>query len=417
MLLSLLPDIARRVLMQIAAASAARSWRTMLVGGTVRDLLLGLPGGDLDVVIEGDAIALAESLAAAHHGEALTHAAFGTAVLTLPTEAGPLSVDLITARSERYAAPATLPIVQPGTLSDDLLRRDFTINTLALLLDAGGEQVIDVCGGRADLSAGVLRVLHTGSFVDDPTRILRGVRLAARLSADTGRAFSFDPDTAAFARAALEAGMFERTSPQRLVNELVLLLHEPAPERAILLLDALGALPHLGLPGWHPAQTAQFVQARQAAFADAELDHVLVALALLPHPAAVHAALIERYRPTIAMTKLIRSLAPAQAALATLAAAPPSRVEQTLAAYPLATVRALQIAADAPLAAQAAHYCDILRHTAPLLTGDDLRRLGYAPGPQFRTLLAAVRAAQLDGRIATRAAAEAWLRESSGNSV
>jgi tRNA nucleotidyltransferase (CCA-adding enzyme) len=163
-------------------AEAAGTTPLYLVGGAVRDLLLGRERSDVDVAVEGDALALARRL----DGEASEHERFGTATVRLDG----LEVDLAGTREERYESPGALPEVRPASLAEDLARRDFTINAMAVPL-AEPEDLIDPHGGRADLDAGRLRVLHPGSFRDDPTRALRAARYSARfgleLEAETER--------------------------------------------------------------------------------------------------------------------------------------------------------------------------------------------------------------------------------------
>src|SRR3954447_10430159 len=157
-----------------ALEGLAPAW---LVGGAVRDLLLGAASVDLDVAIEGDAREVARELAARLGGEAVEHERFGTATV----RADALTVDLASPRRESYAHPGALPEVEPAPLDEDLARRDFTVNAMAAALDSErlGE-LRDPHGGRGDLEAGVIRVLHPKSFIDDPTRLLRAVRYEAR---------------------------------------------------------------------------------------------------------------------------------------------------------------------------------------------------------------------------------------------
>src|SRR5437763_10234033 len=178
-----------------------------LVGGAVRDLLLGRGTVDLDVAIEGDARAVARELAGRLGGEAKEHDRFGTATV----RAGDLTVDLATTRRETYAEPGALPEVEPARLGEDLARRDFTINAMAASLGAAAlGELVDPHGGREDLEAGVIRVLHPGSFTDDPTRLLRAVRYEARFG------FRMDPETERFARAAIAAGTPSTVSGARI---------------------------------------------------------------------------------------------------------------------------------------------------------------------------------------------------------
>ena len=148
-----------------------------LVGGPVRDLLLGVPLRDLDVSIERDATALAAVLAEELGAKLTIHRRFGTATLTLSGE----HVDLVTARKEVYPRPGALPKVSPGTIIDDLARRDFSVNAIALPLSAARSGVVDPHGGADDLERRIIRTLHSASFVDDPTRMMRAVRYERRL--------------------------------------------------------------------------------------------------------------------------------------------------------------------------------------------------------------------------------------------
>lgn len=186
-----------------------------VVGGAVRDALLGHPSYDLDLVVEGDVPAFAERLAGRLGGRVQTHPAFGTAEILY--EGG--EIDVATARAETYPEPAALPQVRPATLDDDLARRDFTINAIAASLrreDFG--RLVDPHHGRADLAARTIRVLHGKSFVDDPTRIFRAIRYENRLG------FRMDPETERLAREGM-AGV-SRLSNERVREELVALLSE-----------------------------------------------------------------------------------------------------------------------------------------------------------------------------------------------
>ena len=194
-----------------------------LVGGAVRDLLLEDPRGDVDVVVEGDAAALARAL----DGDPIEHERFATAKATV----NGLAVDLARARSETYSRPGALPDVRPATLAEDLARRDFTINAMAIPLQ-GQPRLIDPHGGSADLAAGLLRVLHERSFRDDPTRALRAARYAARLG------FALEAGTEAMLRGA-DLGT---VSADRRRAELARLAAERAAVRGFELLREWGLL-------------------------------------------------------------------------------------------------------------------------------------------------------------------------------
>jgi tRNA nucleotidyltransferase (CCA-adding enzyme) len=192
-----------------------------LVGGAVRDLLQGRDRADLDLVVEGDAVDVADRLG----GAAVSHDRFATAKVELDGR----EFDLATARAESYPRPGALPEVREATLADDLARRDFTINAMAIPLHREAE-LIDPHGGRADLESGLIRILHPGSFVDDPTRALRAARYAARFG------FALEPETERLARSA----DLSTASEDRVEAELVKLASEPQARRGFELLDRWG---------------------------------------------------------------------------------------------------------------------------------------------------------------------------------
>jgi len=220
-------------LLGAVAALGDRADGVYLVGGTIRDLLLGEPSFDVDIAVEGDAIAFARELAQALGGRVTPHEKFGTAVVQYGDDD---RMDVVTTRTEFYDAPGALPTVERAGLREDLLRRDFTINAMAVSLAAGDfGRLVDPHGGRADLEAGVLRVLHNLSFVDDPTRIFRAVRYEARYG------LRLDDHSARLARSCIEMGLVGDLSSARLRDELVALLEDSGAVDGILRLGALGA--------------------------------------------------------------------------------------------------------------------------------------------------------------------------------
>jgi tRNA nucleotidyltransferase (CCA-adding enzyme) len=206
-----------------------------LVGGMVRDLLLGRPNEDVDLVVEGSGITFGEALADAVGGRSHPHAPFLTAVVTLPDGH---KVDVASARTEFYRTPAALPEVATSLIRQDLYRRDFTINSLAIAMSGSRHgELIDFFGGRKDLQRKEIRVLHSLSFIDDPTRAIRAVRYARRLG------FTISPDTRNLIDTAIQERVFDRLSGQRLRRELEHLLDEPHPTPSLALLAELGLLP------------------------------------------------------------------------------------------------------------------------------------------------------------------------------
>jgi tRNA nucleotidyltransferase (CCA-adding enzyme) len=208
-----LPLATLPLLGRVGAVAAGRGVAVCLVGGTVRDLLLGRPLRDVDLLVAGDAGLLAQAAALGTSLQVRAHARFGTARLWDPGTGATL--DLASARQERYRQPGALPVVQPASLAADLTRRDFSINAMALPLRADGVgELLDPHGGRLDLQRKLVRVLHPGSFLDDPTRAYRAVRLGVRLG------FRPHPSTSRWLREAVAAGAVARLSPARLAAEL-----------------------------------------------------------------------------------------------------------------------------------------------------------------------------------------------------
>ncbi len=220
-------------LFEAVQAASEGAGGVYLVGGTVRDILLGEPGFDIDIAVEGDAIAFARALAKVLRGRVRTHEKFGTAVVSWGKGE---RVDVVTARSEFYDAPGALPTVEQATIRDDLFRRDFTINAIAASLRGGDfGRLADPFGGRRDLAARTIRVLHNLSFIEDPTRLFRAVRYETRYG------FRMDERTERLARACVEMGLVGDLSGARLREELVAILEDAQPGRGLARLGELGA--------------------------------------------------------------------------------------------------------------------------------------------------------------------------------
>lgn len=229
--LNSLPKDIRDLIYLARDVAVAKRVRAFLVGGFVRDLILDVPNYDLDIVIQGDGLLFASELARRLNVRLITHRRFGTATLITPKK---IKLDIATARIEAYSEPATLPLVCPGAIGEDLARRDFTINALAIDLGADNfGKVVDFYQGRQDLKAGIIRILHDLSFIDDPTRIIRAVRFEQRFR------FRIEPHSLRLLKGAAKMGMLKLLSPHRLRDEIILILKEPAALRCILRLNRL----------------------------------------------------------------------------------------------------------------------------------------------------------------------------------
>jgi len=221
-----------RPIIEAVATLGDRAEGVYIVGGTLRDILLGEENFDIDIAVEGDAIAFARSLASALGGRFTPHDKFGAAIVSYGDDE---RLDVVTTRTEFYDSPGALPTVERAALREDLRRRDFTINAMAASLKpADFGLLVDPYDGRADLAARVLRVLHNLSFIDDPTRIFRGIRYEARYG------FRFDEHTTRLARGCIEMGLVGDLSSVRLRDELVQLLEDPGAPGGIERLGELG---------------------------------------------------------------------------------------------------------------------------------------------------------------------------------
>ncbi len=225
-----IPNAIQPLLETIGCIAHELGMSAYAVGGCVRDWRLGLPNGaDLDVTVEGDGIALAKAAARVLSASLTVHPQFGTATLALTASEAirtseSFRVDVATCRKETYAKPGAYPKVTPGTIRDDLARRDFTINAMAVAIVPERVGVlVDPFGGEQDLRARRLRVLHPGSFLDDPSRILRGIRFAQRFR------LRWERETARLMRAAIAAGAFGWLNAGRIKKELERMRHEPDP--------------------------------------------------------------------------------------------------------------------------------------------------------------------------------------------
>ncbi|HEY4002292.1 MAG TPA: CBS domain-containing protein [Candidatus Xenobia bacterium] len=385
---------------------------TFVVGGFVRDLLLGVENLDIDLVVEGDGIQFARTLARRLGGRVKSHQKFGTAVITLPDDT---RVDVATARIEFYTRPAALPEVTASPLKQDLYRRDFTINALAVRLNRGPFGTLyDFFSARRDLREGVVRVLHNLSFVDDPTRIFRAIRFEQRYH------FRMDSHTETLLRQAVEGDIFQHLSNERIRDEIIEILSEARPLPAVRRMQELKVLrlihPRIHLNSKLVAImeeiTAVLVQYGSVL---PGLDRWLIYFMGLVSqiPAEAIADIARRYRiPQVQQSKLgldktsvthvLRTLYPPELR--------PSGVYRVL--KPLSTEAVVYLLARTrlqPVRQKVADYLRQGRTVTPLVTGQDLLRWGYPEGPEMGRLLQAVLGAQIDGEIGTVEEAHLWL--------
>jgi tRNA nucleotidyltransferase (CCA-adding enzyme) len=365
---------------------------TYLVGGAVRDLLRGANAVDLDLAVEGDARSVARALADRLGGVAREHERFGTAAV----RAGDLKFDLATTRRETYDEPGALPRVERASLDEDLRRRDFAINAMAVGLtgdDLG--HLYDPCGGLADLEGGVVRVLHDGSFIDDPTRLLRAVRYEVRLG------FRIDRHTEDLARSAAAGGALRTVSGARVRDELMDLLSEPEAPAGVERMHDLGLDRAL-----HPALDADPELAASASLGAAAIgaDRGLATLAALCSTAPER---LDGWLSGLDLTAQERDAVARAARVACPIAAElrarehqPSELRALLGREPLLSL-ALALAMQAP-SEPILRWVTELRSVRLEITGNDLLAAGVPEGPALGRALAETLDRKLDGLVSGR---------------
>jgi tRNA nucleotidyltransferase (CCA-adding enzyme) len=392
---------------RVADEASTLGFPIYIVGGFVRDLLLGRSSLDFDLVLEGDAIKLADSLASKYGGKATAHQQFGTAKWFVNKNS---SIDLISARSEVYKHPAALPTVKMGSISDDLQRRDFTINTLAIRLDDShfGE-LRDELGGLDDLQHGLVRVLHPHSFIDDPTRIYRAVRYEKRYD------FNIAKETLALIPEARE--LIDKLSAQRIRHELDLILDEPNAASMLVRLDKLGLLKpiHPSLRRDKALQT-RFESATDfpLGFSSSGLSNIrdlrwLLWLMTLSNKEI--ASLNKRLHFTAPLLKSLLASSKLLADLTAFSNLKPSQCVERLGEFPLQAIYAVLRAAPRGKSKQALEkYLMEWRHIKPRTTANDLKGLGLEPGPKYQAILQKLRNAWLDGEVQSSAQEQRLLK-------
>ncbi|MBZ0302260.1 MAG: CBS domain-containing protein [Anaerolineae bacterium] len=399
----------------IATEADAIKLSMYVVGGAVRDLMLNRANLDLDFVVESSAIQLAARLQSHYGGEIYSYKPFGTAkwlidssaaeVLGVRVEDLPDHVDFATARNEFYEHPTALPTVYQSSIKLDLQRRDFTINTLAIQLspEAASGQVLDFYGGLADLQAGLIRVLHSLSFVDDPTRILRAMRFECRLD------FQIEPRTAELITSALP--MLRRITGERIRNELDLLLCEAQPGRALLRMQAQGILEAIHPAFQVPPDIAARLEVgqRQAPPWPHETPdraalywHILVTTIAYSELGDFCERLMFGRRVTVSLLDAA-GLVQQINGLGEADMRPSQVVEYLDGITELALLTAWMLTDNPVIRDRIGRYQTTWRWVQPTTTGHDLRALGLPSGPCYSVILKKLRVARLDDKIRTDA--------------
>jgi tRNA nucleotidyltransferase (CCA-adding enzyme) len=406
------PERVHHLLMEFGRVGDELGYSVYAVGGFVRDLLMRVENFDVDIVVEGDGIRLAEEFEKKFPCRIRTHRKFGTAIILFPDG---LKVDVATARLEVYESPAALPTVERGSIKMDLYRRDFTMNTLAIQLNprAFGE-LIDFFGGVKDIKEKAVRVLHNLSFVEDPTRVFRAIRFEQRLGFQIGK------HTQNLMKNAVKMGFMDRLSGGRILAELILILQEENPIPALHRMRDFNLFPFL-----HPH--LKFDEEVETLFE--QIHHVTSWFDLLFLEERYERWLIYFYGlvdflkegeiheicQRLAMndkiqSKVLQGKRQADQALLQVfswinADVQPKRSQIYSVLDPLATEAKLFMMAKTTQMATRRYislYFTQLKDTKPLLKGKDLVQMGIKPGPSIRKTLADLLKARLDEQVITR---------------
>jgi tRNA nucleotidyltransferase (CCA-adding enzyme) len=378
-----------------------------LVGGFARDLILGVRNFDLDIVVEGDGIKFAEEFAQELNAKLIRHRRFGTATVMPKPH---LKIDIATARKEFYPEPAHLPVVESGSLKDDLFRRDFTINAMAIsIADHSFGELIDFFGGRDDLRKKSVRVMHKLSFIDDPTRILRAARFEQRYD------FKIEPQTLKFLKEAVCLKMLEVVEPQRIRDDLILILKEEMPLKEIRRIHKLAGLKFLNKKLRGSAKMYALLEAiakeiswfRKAHSQRRHLDAWLIYLMGLFD--SLNAAAIKDICRRYAFRKgeekrLLDCKSVNKGFIAKLSRKiRPSEIYEMLEPLSYEVTLLLKAKYKNPnLKKHIEGFLGVYNGVRIHICGDDLRRLGIAPGPYYQNIFKKVLNAKLDGMVKTK---------------
>ncbi|MCX6012056.1 MAG: CCA tRNA nucleotidyltransferase [Chloroflexi bacterium] len=363
-----------------------------LVGGIVRDILLGRPYTDLDLVVEGDAILLAQDLTKKTGGQAIIHDQFGTAKFTLHNQ----SIDLVTARSETYSKPGALPEIVLGNLNSDLMRRDFTINAIAISLNTSNSgEVIDPYDGIADIRNGIIRILHHNSFIDDATRIFRAIRYEQRLN------FKLEQETEKLLHRDIK--MIKTISGDRVRHEFELIFKEQSPEHIISRSEELGVLaeinPHMKANSW---LADKFNEARNFLKpADSTAYFAMLSYNLNKSECEIF---ISRLGISSRAAQVIRDVHSLKKYFDVLSSKDlsSSNIYHILEFYSLESIQISILAQDLPLIKQRLElFLKELRNVKTSLDGEVLKEMGVPEGLKLGQMLRKLKDARLDGLVKT----------------
>ena len=413
-----LPKRVTDILRRAGDVAEARGESAYLVGGAVRDLLLRIHNLDLDIVIEGEGIPFSRELATQFPGcRTRSHDKFGTAVLLFKDG---FKIDVATARHEYYAVPGALPTVETSSIKRDLYRRDFTMNTLAVKLNPRSfGQVLDFFGGTRDIKERSIRVLHNLAFVEDPTRILRAIRFSSRFG------FAIGKHTLTLLKGAIRINVFEKVEGKRLLNELIHTLDERNPMGPLTMMAGFGIFKAfhkslnltprvreliesvIGVLSWWKYLFLEeeveawivYFLALTDGMSDTEFEEIVHRFSIVRarrKDLSLHRIGVGRVLTLFAKGRIHR----------------PSEIVDALQPMSLEALLFMMAKTVREETRRAAsEHITKLRYVRPLLTGNDLKEMGYTPGPIFGTVLGTLKNARLDGMVTTTREERALVRE------
>ncbi len=394
LLIKNIPSTQLDLIRRIADDASEFGFPVYLVGGSVRDLMLARPIVDVDLTLAGDAIKLARALVKKHGGELTAHDKFHTATWFFNSPISNLqSLDLISARKETYHHPGALPTVTKSTIDDDLRRRDFTINAMAIRLDGDhfGE-LLDPLGGQKDIETKLIRVLHPNSFADDPTRIFRAVRYAARYG------FEIDLETLSLINSE-SLKVLPVLSGERLRHEFDLIFVERDYPLMFARLAELKVLEAIETPTFNEKYSSLVDEAPEEKLG---VTHHRVTLGYLLWLADSTTATIQNLSQKLAftaeLTDVLLSASKLKQILPELQNGKPSRWTFAIEKMSLASIFGIYLMTREKSLME---FLSTWRHVKPVTTGDDLKARGLEPGPKFKEILLRLRAAWLDGEVKT----------------
>lgn len=404
------PEEVYKILLTAGEIADELEFGAYLVGGSVRDLLMRIPSPDVDIVVEGDGIKFAKKLAERIKGKVTPHPRFATAKIVKELlkngKTIDFHVDIATARTEYYESPAALPKVETSSIKKDLYRRDFTINALAVKINAKDfGLLLDFFGGQRDIKDKRIRVLHNLSFVEDPTRAIRAVRFAEKLG------FRISKHTENLIKLAVKMGIFEKLKGSRLYEELMLLFKETVPQQAIKRLKDYGLLKVI-----HPkleekeikeilTKAYEVIQGVELLFLKeqyhVEFIYLMVILWQLEYDERIE--LLDKISaPEHIKKKVIYDIETAKKSLQLLNDDDPVKVYNTLKSLNTETLILMMIYSQKWQKQLISLFITNLRHVKPLIKGEDLKKIGIKPGPIYREIFEKIMNEKLRGKLQSK---------------